>query len=448
MSIGNGKTSSFTMGTPTLTAPTLNTPSPGHQSAGMAQGTSKKGHQRGMSANVLNKNFMNGLHNNGAFNLPPSASMGSLPPLPQSQSQSLIGATPGFQPGVPFSGSFNNGIPLSGSFGNGIPTSGSFNNGIPASGSFGNGIPGSASFSSAYATGPTSGNFQNGYQFEVQQAPLTAGNMIALSASMANMALPQSQSQASLGGSNALVPFAGGIQNGGFGNTSGALIPASASMPMVAQRSPQTYLVVVDPKMAGMRSDLMNVIFPPGTYKLEKSRLCSTQNFPFQQTALQHTTVALNNLRGVIKLSNIPFNVKRSEIIAFLGRNSKILNDADEPVHIIMERITTRTQDAYVEFVSGEHAMRAVNKVVENQAKGKAPKIGDRIIDVQLSSQGELMKALFEHANGVQWEGMDPVKKPHENPNHPWQNFKSFTTQEEMTMLVKFVEVPQRVSLP
>ncbi|KAF4119867.1 hypothetical protein GMORB2_3555 [Geosmithia morbida] len=162
-------------------------------------------------------------------------------------------------------------------------------------------------------------------------------------------------------------------------------------------------------------------------------------NFPFVESCRQFKTIN----HGVIRIRNIPFSTSRAEIIAFLGRNSKMLNDVDEPVHIIMERITSKTMDAYVEFCTLEDAMKAVEKHVFHVNSGRAGRLGDRNVDVELSSQARLMHDLFPLATGVVWDGAAPQFKPHDG-QYPWNNFKGFISEEEMIMLVKHVKVPHR----
>ncbi|KAF4978839.1 hypothetical protein FZEAL_4841 [Fusarium zealandicum] len=146
---------------------------------------------------------------------------------------------------------------------------------------------------------------------------------------------------------------------------------------------------------------------------------------------------------GVIRLKNIPFSTKRSEIVAFIGRNSKMLNDGDEPVHIIMDRATSKTMDAFVEFATMEDAMRCAERHHQFAQAGRVSRLGDRNIEVELSSQAALMKELFPLARGVFWDGATPQIYPY-NPREPWVNFKGFISCEEMVMLVKHVEVPHR----
>ena len=109
-----------------------------------------------------------------------------------------------------------------------------------------------------------------------------------------------------------------------------------------------------------------------------------------------------------------------------------------------MERVTSRTYDAYVEFMSGHDANKAVEKVHIATNKGRLPRLGDRPVEVELSSQAALMADLFPVCRGIEWNGGYPSLKP-DNDKEPWNNFKGFFSEEEMTMLVKHVEVPHRV---
>ncbi|KAK1730166.1 hypothetical protein CaCOL14_007941 [Colletotrichum acutatum] len=163
-------------------------------------------------------------------------------------------------------------------------------------------------------------------------------------------------------------------------------------------------------------------------------------NFPFVEPPPRASHFMV---RGVIKIGNIPFVTNRSEIIAILGRNSRMLNDTDEPVHIIMERVTGKTTDAYVEFHTLEDASKAVEKHHQNLDRGRVTRIGQRPVEIELSSQAALMKDLFPNARGVFWAGLHPHILP-DNDQEPWDNFKGFVSNEEMTMLVKHVEVPHR----
>uniref|UniRef100_A0A8H7K220 RRM domain-containing protein n=1 Tax=Bionectria ochroleuca TaxID=29856 RepID=A0A8H7K220_BIOOC len=187
------------------------------------------------------------------------------------------------------------------------------------------------------------------------------------------------------------------------------------------------------------RSDKLKALTSTPSGYPSFSTAMAPEFFPFVEGSKQHKTVN----HGVVKIRNIPFDTKRAEVIAFLGRNSKILNDSDEPVHIIMERVTSKTMDAYVEFCTLEDAMKAVERHHLNIMNGRVSRLGDRPVDVELSDQGCLMKDLFPLAVGIFWDGSRPEFKA-QKPDQPWENFKGFISEEEMTMLVKHVEVPHR----
>lgn len=143
-------------------------------------------------------------------------------------------------------------------------------------------------------------------------------------------------------------------------------------------------------------------------------------------------------------LSKIPFGTKRSEVIALLGRNSKILGDDDEPVHIIVDRMTGKTTDAYVEFLTFEDALRVAEKHDRTVRSGGVSRLGLRPIKIEVSSQANLMRALFPLAQGLIWDGARPRFKQFIH-SYSWDSFKGFLSDEELTTLVKHAEVPHRV---
>ncbi|KAI5464007.1 hypothetical protein BGZ63DRAFT_351192, partial [Mariannaea sp. PMI_226] len=221
--------------------------------------------------------------------------------------------------------------------------------------------------------------------------------------------------------SQAVVPYRPSA--GSFASTSNAaLVPAAPQLTPAPARS--TKLIEMTNPSTGLPSVEMAL---------------DPSYFPFVDGPRQ---VVPTNY-GVVKLKNIPFATKRSEIIAFLGRTSRILNDSEEPVHIIMDRATSKTMDAYVEFQNLKDAIKAAEKHHTSVANGRICRLGDRPVEVELSSQGSLMKDLFPLAKGVMWDGPQPTFMP-TKPREPWENFKGFISCEEMTMLVKHVEVPHR----
>ncbi|KAI1392184.1 uncharacterized protein F4822DRAFT_441250 [Hypoxylon trugodes] len=144
---------------------------------------------------------------------------------------------------------------------------------------------------------------------------------------------------------------------------------------------------------------------------------------------------------GVICINNIPYDISRAEVIAFLGRSSRIRNDKEEPVHIIMDRTTSKTNDCYIEFMDFQDAINAVHKHRNAMESGRQPRLGGRPVDVTLASQGMLMKQLFPFTKGVDWVAV-PYQVGPNTSTWPWDHFKGFVTEEEMTMIFKHAESP------
>jgi hypothetical protein len=111
-----------------------------------------------------------------------------------------------------------------------------------------------------------------------------------------------------------------------------------------------------------------------------------------------------------------------------------------------MERVTSKTLDCFVEFVNMGEAAAAVNRFETNRSGGRGGRLGQRHVEVELSCQEELMKELFPKAKNVVWQGSKPVIYE-TNPYDEYSSgFQGFITREELIMLVKHVEAPQRVS--
>lgn len=111
-----------------------------------------------------------------------------------------------------------------------------------------------------------------------------------------------------------------------------------------------------------------------------------------------------------------------------------------------MERVTSKTLDAYVEFTTFDEAVAAVNRFDINRTGGRGGRLGQRHVEIGLSSQDELMKELFPKAKNVQWNGGVPIVAERD-PNDKFNSgFQGFISKEELVMLVKHVEAPQRVS--
>ncbi|CZT13150.1 uncharacterized protein RCO7_06340 [Rhynchosporium graminicola] len=171
------------------------------------------------------------------------------------------------------------------------------------------------------------------------------------------------------------------------------------------------------------------------------SEALESGNLPFVEYCRQ----SREDTWGVIKIKNIPYSVNRPEVLAFLGRNARIINEQDfEPVHIVMERVTSKTLDCYVEFINFTEAVNAVNRFETNRTGGRGGRLGQRHVEVELSSQEQLMHDLFPKAKNVTWAGSRPLIKPRDLNDRFNSGFQGFLSKEELVMLVKHVEAPQR----
>ena len=109
-----------------------------------------------------------------------------------------------------------------------------------------------------------------------------------------------------------------------------------------------------------------------------------------------------------------------------------------------MCRVTGKTLDIYIEVQTPADATRAVDRHLDNCAAGRPSKLGDRQVDVHLSDQAGLMKVLFPKAHAVEWVGNVPAVP--EQTVSRYQTFRGFISDEELTMMLKHVENPSRVS--
>ena len=111
-----------------------------------------------------------------------------------------------------------------------------------------------------------------------------------------------------------------------------------------------------------------------------------------------------------------------------------------------MERVTSKTLDCYVEFVNFNEAVAAVNRFETNRTGGRGGRLGQRHVEVELSSQDALMKDLFPKAKNVVFRHGRPDITPTDFSDPYNSGFGGFISREEIVMLVKHVEAPQRVS--
>ena len=107
-----------------------------------------------------------------------------------------------------------------------------------------------------------------------------------------------------------------------------------------------------------------------------------------------------------------------------------------------MDRNSGKTMDCFVEFLSTPDARACCNSV--NLRQHGMNRISERMVDVTMSSQDELLAVLFSKAKNVKWENGSPVIVEAEDE---WSSgFKNFVSAEELGLMVRHAEQPHRVS--
>ena len=87
-----------------------------------------------------------------------------------------------------------------------------------------------------------------------------------------------------------------------------------------------------------------------------------------------------------------------------------------------------------------------ISRVEDLIMAGKPPKMAQRIVNVEISSQGELMKEIFPRAKSVIWDQVTGIPVMIKLIDGFCSGFRGFLTGEELNNVVRFAETPQRVS--
>jgi hypothetical protein len=108
-----------------------------------------------------------------------------------------------------------------------------------------------------------------------------------------------------------------------------------------------------------------------------------------------------------------------------------------------MERSTAKTMDCYVEFDTAADAKEVVTRINRIYETGRAPRLGNRHVDVETSSQDALLKDLFPRAKCVVWKDGVPIVVANTDPYS--SGFTGFFTREEIVGAMRHAEIPHRV---
>lgn len=195
----------------------------------------------------------------------------------------------------------------------------------------------------------------------------------------------------------------------------------------------------------------------PADEALQRAELTIGSNLDWRRTA-EHGVIHIDcvsyfrplvrsSLKSVANICalQIPFSGTRHEIIQVCGLNAPWIPKHECPVHIMMERTTGRTLDCYVEFHSEKDAREVLHRIKKLSDSGRDPRMGKFVLDITLSSQDALLKAIFPKAKGIEWVKGWPRERANRSQESSVQ-FDGFLSDEELRFLVRFANEAERVS--
>ncbi|ETN40124.1 uncharacterized protein HMPREF1541_04399 [Cyphellophora europaea CBS 101466] len=156
----------------------------------------------------------------------------------------------------------------------------------------------------------------------------------------------------------------------------------------------------------------------------------------------------------VLRLKNIPFGVSYSEIVMFMNKAFMIQiggSTVNYPVHILMERSTGKTADAWLEMPDQMTADAVMDRYKLLQDDNKVPKLGNRPVNISIASQGKLMAEIFPRAKEIYWHPSTgiPIKIKPDFEVEPYSaGFQGFLTAEELYCTKLHSEQPTRAPFP
>jgi hypothetical protein len=154
-----------------------------------------------------------------------------------------------------------------------------------------------------------------------------------------------------------------------------------------------------------------------------------------------------------LRIKDIPYTATRAEIVAFMGGKAQIARQPDgspwHAVHIIMERETGKTMDCFIELTSEAEATYQCDQFRRRAEAGRPPRVGERVVQVILSSQDELLSELFPRAKHVHWNNGSPIIDT--EPKFYYEGiqaagFQGFLHPEEFFTMARHAETNDRVS--
>ncbi|KAF2417998.1 hypothetical protein EJ08DRAFT_666346 [Tothia fuscella] len=148
---------------------------------------------------------------------------------------------------------------------------------------------------------------------------------------------------------------------------------------------------------------------------------------------------------GVLRITQGPFNVRPNDVLVILGAETAVVEYPQASgiyaIHIIQERQTGKTTDIFVELKDWDQADRCNRRFNNLQDRGRDPKLGSRKIKVTMSTNSELMRAIFPLAK-CEWVNGMPERTPEYVRDHG-SEWDGFVTSEELVKVLLFCEQPR-----
>ncbi|OCK84735.1 hypothetical protein K432DRAFT_400876 [Lepidopterella palustris CBS 459.81] len=142
-----------------------------------------------------------------------------------------------------------------------------------------------------------------------------------------------------------------------------------------------------------------------------------------------------------------PYDTVKNEVVAFLGRNARILvrpaaagSAGFYQIHVAFDRQSGKAHDTFVEFETMQAAHDAVQSFLDYERIHRHPRrLGNRPVKVTVSSQAELMQSIFQRTKCCTWVDNGPqIRQPAQNESP----FKGFVVEEELRTVIRHAEKP------
>jgi hypothetical protein len=129
-------------------------------------------------------------------------------------------------------------------------------------------------------------------------------------------------------------------------------------------------------------------------------------------------------------------------VLVCLGQDAEIVEYPQSSgifaIHIIQDRMTGKTHDVYLEFTNFSSADNAYRRYENLSARNREPKLGSRRVNLNMSTNTELMKVIFPRAKCEWIDGM-PVRSDEYLRDNP-SEWDGFITNEELLKVLLFAE--------